>query len=635
MTMCGFTGILSSGGAPADPAAAERMARPMTHRGPDDAGVFASGPCALAFRRLSIIDLETGHQPMRSPDGRHTIVFNGEVYNHAELRRELEEKHAVAFRTRADTEVVLHALITWGPDALPRFNGMFAFALWDDHEGTLLLARDRVGKKPLHIARAGGDWLFASEIKCLLEHPDVPRRMDPARLPAFLAYRYVPGDETLFEGITCVRPGHTLTLAPGREPVSRRWWDLDIAARPPRASVGGLQERLHALLVDAVRLRMIADVPFGAFLSGGIDSSMIVALMSCLHTQPIETFSVGFDTGFSEADHARRVAAQFATNHHEVTVGAADMIRAIPSALFHRETPVTEPSDIPILLLSRAAREHVTVVLSGEGSDEILAGYPKYGFEAGPGRWLRLLPPALLRAAADRLPFGQKRARLALRCAAERDAAERHAMWFGGFDRAERAALLAGTAPAGDDAHRHAHGLMEARRWASPMDEMLYLDTMQWLPANLLLRGDRMTMAASLELRCPFLDYRLVEFAAREVPAGMKVRGGSGKWLLKRLAADFLPREIIHRPKWGFKVPVGEWFRGPLAGLLRSMLLAPGSAVAGHLDAAVVRRLVEEHQAGRLDHEKQLWILLQLELWHRMFIGRTLAPDAPLESGAS
>ena len=633
--MCGITGILQTNGAPADTELLARMMKCMVHRGPDDAGTFDDGNYAVGFQRLAILDLTAGgHQPMHSPDGRYTIAFNGEVFNHADLRAELERDHNVRFVTRTDTEVVLHCMALWGTAALERFNGFFAMALWDSQARTLFLARDRVGKKPLYLAQVSGAWIFASEIKSLLHHPGLSRRMDATRLPAFLANRFVPQDETLFAGVTCVLPGHTVTLsAESRAAEQHCWWDLEFAIPQNAPSEEALRTRLEDLLTDATRLRMVADVPFGAFLSGGIDSSVIVALMAGLHPMPVETFSVGFDTGFSEADHARKVSQLFKTNHHELTVGAADMIRAVPATLFMRETPVSEPSDIPIFLLAQEARRHVTVVLSGEGSDEILAGYPKYGFEMGIGQWIKLLPPAVVRSMGALLPAKMRRAQLALEASAERDAAERHAMWFGGFARHGRARLLAGNGAIAEiDAHAAAREMLSGRTWNSAMEQMLYLDTKAWLPANLLLRGDRMTMAHSLELRCPFLDYRLIEFCAREVPATMKVQGGKGKWLLRQLAARHLPDDIINRPKWGFKVPIGEWFRGPLTELLSAMLLSADSAVGQHLNQAEIARLVREHQSGRCNHDKQLWILLQLELWHRMFIDQTLSSDSSLEA---
>jgi asparagine synthase (glutamine-hydrolysing) len=379
---------------------------------------------------------------------------------------------------------------------------------------------------------------------------------------------------------------------------------------------------------------MISDVPFGAFLSGGIDSSVVVALMSRMHPEPLKTFSIGFDTGFSEAEHARAVAERLRTDHHEVLVGSRDLIDNVPRVLHARETPVTEASDIPIYLLSRLARTKVTVVLSGEGSDEILAGYPKYAFEHALGRRLGRLPAPLLEAVARRLPFGLRRVRLALESVCQADRFERYASWFGAFGPRERESLLAPGLSAGD-VHAYSEGLLRGKSFPSPVEEMLYLDTAHWLSANLLLRGDRMTMAHSLELRCPFLDYRLVEFAARRVPLDLKIRGLSGKWILKQLAESLLPREIVHRKKWGFRVPTDEWFRGALAPVLKDVLLSRRALSRGYFREARLRELIEAHLGGRTNYDKQLWILFQLELWHLMFVDRVLSPGDSLAAAPS
>ena len=346
--------------------------------------------------------------------------------------------------------------------------------------------------------------------------------------------------------------------------------------------------------------------------------------MTKLHPEPLKTFTVGFKDGLSEAAHARQVAAAFGTDHHEIIVSSDDLIASVAAVLHARETPITNTSDIPIHLLSRLARTKVTVVLSGEGADEILAGYPKYAFEYSAGPWLERLPSPLLRALAATLPFRLRGMQLALACLTEPDRFERHAAWFGAFPPESRGAFLSPELAAQDGIHAVSEALLRGKRFSSRMEEMLYLDTRHWLPANLLLRGDRMTMASSLELRCPFLDYRLVEYAAGRLAPSLKIRGLSGKWILKELASSLLPREIVHRRKWGFHVPTAEWFRGPLAGVLRDVLLSPVARARGYFQGDRVARLIEDHVAGRTNNEKQLWILLQLELWHRMFIDRTL-----------
>jgi asparagine synthase (glutamine-hydrolysing) len=627
--MCGIAGVFNFSGGRSSEEVVRRMAGAIRHRGPDDEGFFADRGVCLGFRRLSIIDLSGGHQPMSL--GALTIVFNGEIYNYQDLRRELETNHAAAFRTHSDTEVILNAYRQWGPAAVERFNGMFALAIWDAERETLFLARDRLGKKPLYYARGSYGFCFASEVKALFEHPEVSGEVDRDQIPTFLAYRYLPGQETLFRGVGCLPPGSSLQVSAEGVGQPKSFWDYSFAGTGGKScSTEEVKEKLWALLKDAVRLRMIADVPFGAFLSGGIDSSLIVALMAEMHPKPLKTFSIGFDTGFSEDSYARSVAQCFATEHHEIIVGSKDLIANIPRVLYARETPITEASDIPIYLLSELARKEVTVALSGEGSDEVLAGYPKYTFERA---WERVGNPflgRLLGAIAPALPFGLRRAQLAMESVGESDRLERYAGWFGAFGSRLRKALLAPGLDGGPRVHRFSEELLRGKQFSSAVEEMLYLDTRHWLPANLLLRGDRMTMANSLELRCPFLDYRLVEFGAREVPLALKIRGRSGKWILRQLAAKILPSEVVHRRKWGFKVPLDEWFRGPLSAVLRDVILSTRALSRGYFREAELRRLVDEHVTGRRNWEKQLWILLQLELWHLMFVDKTLGPSDSL-----
>lgn len=622
--MCGIVGVVERTG-PASREVVESMARAIIHRGPDDEGYFVEGGLGLGFRRLSIIDLRDGHQPMRSDCGRYTIIFNGEIYNHRDLRLDLETRHGARFRTSCDTEVLLYALREWGEAALERLNGMFAIAFWDASERRLLLARDRLGKKPLFFAETPGGFRFASEVKALLRHPEVSAEVDPRRIPAFLTYRYVPGHETLFQGICALAPGSVMTVREGAVagPV-RSYWDLRFDSASPRVGNTEAESELEGLLLDAVERRMVADVPVGAFLSGGLDSSLIVSMMAEKHPEPVKTFSIGFDTGFSETSFAREVARHLRTDHHEITVSAADLIGHVPGVLDSRETPITEASDIPISLLSRLARSKVTVVLSGEGADEVFAGYPKYAFERAWGLAGGLVPRSLLRPLAARMPFALRRLQLALETVAEEDPLDRHAAWFGAFLPGEREALFTPELAELASPHVSVAPALAGRRLPSAVEEAQFLDTRFWLPGNLLLRGDRMTMAHSLELRCPFLDYRIVELGAR-LPLDLKVRGSSGKLILKRLAARRLPKHIVHRRKWGFKVPLAEWFRTSLAGLLQDVLLSPAALGRGYFREKELRRLIDVHLSGRRNYEKQLWILLLLELWHVMFIDRTLS----------
>ena len=622
--MCGIVGILARHGNTPDSGVLSTMIDAMRHRGPDDSGSFYDGEVALGFRRLSVIDLCGGHQPLTTSCGRYTIVFNGEIYNYRELREELVRDYGALFLTASDTEVVVNALKHWGTDSLSRFNGMFAFAVWDALERSLLLARDRIGKKPLFYSVSQRGIVFASEVKSLLEHPDVPRSLDASRLPIFLAYRYLPGDETLFADVHCLPAATWARVSAADIQITpRAYWDLSFRNA---ASDPAVPRELETLLDDAVHRRMIADVPLGLFLSGGLDSSVVLALMARHSSGPVKTFSIAFDTGFSEAKFAREVATLFHADHTEVRFGAEDLLENLGSALWARETPVTEPSDIPIMLLARTARKDVTVVLSGEGSDEIFGGYLKYGAEAAIDRWSSVMPRGALGAAARLMPYRMRGLQLALECASESDPMERYAAWFGGFRTSERQRLLRPDL-ARVPVHAFSRAVLENKVFPGIIEQMLYLDLKHWLPANLLLRADRMTMANGLELRCPFLDYRLVEFAAQRVAGADKVLFNDGKLVLKGLARKWLPGSIIDRRKWGFKVPIAEWLRGDLLPFLRQRLLAPGSPLSDLLDATATATLIDEHATGRKNHEKQLWILLQLQLWHAMFIERSLHPN--------
>jgi asparagine synthase (glutamine-hydrolysing) len=644
--MCGIAGVLQSRGA-ADRELVQRLAGAMVHRGPDDEGIYCDGPVGLAFRRLAILDLSpAGHQPMLTADGRHALVFNGEIYNHLEIRQALEaggHSPEGGWKSSSDTETLLASLVAHGiEDTLPRLQGMFALAWWDCREKTLTLARDRFGKKPLYLMRHGDGLAFASEIKTLLHHPAASRSIDPARIPAYLAYRYVPGHETLVAGVEPLPPGHWMTARLEGAVLSgepRPWWRPEFGGSNGSAAAGqggGMltddleaTDALDVLLNEAVESRLLSDVPLGAFLSGGIDSSVVVALMARLRPeQPPQTFSIGFDTGTSEHLVARKVAGLFRAKHHEIIVGSEDIRRELPTALNHREGPITEPSDVPLSMLCALARQHVTVVLSGEGSDELLAGYPKHivarWMSPGVRSWVRPLAGLGLAFAPG---VAGPRGTTLMRALATGDDAESDCAWFGAFTPAERSALLRadflrdedGSANRSQalDAHRFARAVTRDAGHLSALDRAQLLDCAHWLPANLLQRADRLTMGHSLELRCPFLDARLAAFAMHRLPAGMRVRGRQGKWLLKQVALRYLPREIVFRKKWGFKVPVGEWFRGDLREDLRAALLDGDSPLHQWLRPEPMRRLFDEHQSGKTDHTKRLWALWQLEQFAR------------------
>jgi asparagine synthase (glutamine-hydrolysing) len=623
--MCGLAAFFHPDGAVPDRAWLEAAAHAIRHRGPDDAGFHDEPGAGLAFRRLSIVDVHTGHQPLGNEDGTVLIAYNGEIYNHLALRAELEAR-GHRYRTRSDTETIVHAYEEWGDDCVKRLDGMFAFALWDRRRRRMLAARDRVGIKPLYWTRSGGGVAMASEIKSLLAFPGVERRVRLEGVAEHLSLRYVASPATLFEGIHKLPPGHRLVLESGGDRVER-WWRPEFGPRLDPSDADALAE-VEARLNASVKSHLMSEVPLGALLSGGVDSSLVVALMSRLLDRPVQTFSVGFDAPgpYSELPFARRVAEHFRTEHREIVVGARDLLRELPQLVWHQDEPVSEPAAIPTALVTQLARQTVTVVLTGEGGDELFAGYPKYAVEP----WARTLAhvPAPLRDAfldhgIDRLPFGFRKLQVVGRSARFRDEAERLAAWFAGFAGAERDRLfgpaLRSHADAGPAAFRRALADSAARE---PLDRMLDVDVRLWLTDDLLMKMDKMSMASSVEARVPLLDNPLIDWALRLHPRH-KVRGLEGKVLLKRLARKLLPREVVDRPKVGFTVPLSPWFRGELRELVADTLLSTSCLSRGWYDPAVLRATVDEHLAGRRDRGRELWTLLALELWHGRWIEGT------------
>ncbi|NOT34365.1 MAG: asparagine synthase (glutamine-hydrolyzing) [Candidatus Eisenbacteria bacterium] len=629
--MCGIAGVFDpAGGRPAAEWLDQACAR-LAHRGPDDDGVHLEDGVGLAFRRLAIVDLATGAQPLSNETGDVWIVFNGEIYNHVELRRELEG-HGHRYRTLSDTESIVHGYEQWGDAVVEHLRGMFAFAIWDRPRRRLLCARDRLGIKPLYFTRAQGRVLFASEIKALFAFPGVERRVRVPSLVEHLTLRYTAAPDTLFDGIEKLPPGHLL-IAEASGITTRRFWDV---AWEPKLEIGEADAltEVESRLREAVRLRLMSEVPLGALLSGGVDSSLIVSFMSELVDRPVQTFSVGFDAPgpYSELPFARRVAEHCRTDHREIMVTAADLLRELPRLVWHQDEPLSEPAAIPTYLVSQLARETVTVVLTGEGGDELFAGYPKYAVEPWArtlSRWPAALRSVVLDGFVDRLPFGFRKLQVVARSARFRDEAERLSSWFAGFAGEERRRLLAPELAVHDRAGAAAFGRMLAETTARrPLDRMLDVDRRLWLPDDLLMKMDKMSMAASIEARVPLLDHPLVEWAAR-LPDRLKVRGLTGKWLLKQLAYRRLPHEIIDRPKVGFTVPLSPWFRGPLRELVADTLLSPTCLGRGYWRPDALRAVVEDHLSGRRDRARELWTLLTLELWHRNFIDRVPEPAVP------
>ncbi|MCX9147657.1 XrtA/PEP-CTERM system amidotransferase [Erythrobacter sp. WG] len=621
--MCGIAGIFhAETPKPVDPARIARMTDALAHRGPDGSGVWTNQGVGLGHRRLSIIDIAGSPQPMHSADGRAVIVFNGEIYNFRELRRELEQA-GFTFRTSGDTEVILAAWQKWGPDCLSRLDGMFAFAIFDIATRRLFLARDRFGVKPLFLAHlSDGSIAFASELKGLLAHPLLRRRVNPQAIEAYMAWGYVPDTHSILAGVEKLPAGHFWLMEQGRAPGRpQRWWDISFAERE-RGSEADLSAQLVHLLREGVRSRMVADVPLGAFLSGGVDSSGVVALMAEASHKPVQTCSIGFDVAaYDETSYARQVAAKFGADHQERIV-ATDDFAAIDALAAMFDEPFADASALPTWRVCQLARERVTVALSGDGADEAFAGYRRQVFHHHEERARGILPAGLrapLFGALGRAwpkadwaprPLRAKATLLALAESGE----EGYARGLSVTLPDARRALYAESFAASLDGFRAENELIALMRSApgrSGLDRAQYADLTFWMPGDILTKVDRTSMAVSLEAREPLLDHRLVEFAAR-LPEGMRVQGGIGKYLLKKTLERYLPHDILYRPKQGFVTPIAEWLRGPLADASRG--IASGSlAQTGFFDAKAIAAMAEAHIGGRADHSRTLWQLLMLE----------------------
>ncbi|MGN6498202.1 MAG: XrtA/PEP-CTERM system amidotransferase [Tsuneonella sp.] len=622
--MCGIAGIFHcSTPKPVDPTRVQRMTDALVHRGPDGAGVWTAPGVGLGHRRLSIIDIAGSPQPMHSADGRAAIVFNGEIYNYRELRRELESGGA-QFRTDGDTETILAAWQRWGVDCLRHLHGMFAFALYDLGTRELFLARDRLGVKPLFTAHlSDGSLAFASELKGLLAHPLLRRRADPRAVEDYLAWGYVPDHRCFLDGVEKLPAGHYRLLrhdAPPAPPV--QWWDVSFAGRRAGKTADHEAELLFHLR-EAVTSRMVADVPLGAFLSGGVDSSSVVALMAEASREPVRTCSIGFDVAaLDETAYARQIAERFGTDHRERIVDPDDFGEIDRLAAMFDE-PFADASALPTWRVCQLARESVTVALSGDGADEAFAGYRRQVFHAREEQARAVLPAALrtpvfgalgrIWPKADWAPR-PLRAKTTFQALAESGEA--------GYARALavtapelRRGLYANAFAAALEGYRAEEPLvtlMRAARARSGLDRAQYADLKFWLPGDILTKTDRTSMAVSLEAREPLLDHRLVEFAAT-LPSSERVRGGQGKWLLKHTMERYLPREVLYRPKQGFVTPIAEWLRGPLASQARAIGSSAALARTGWFDTARLASVAEAHISGRSDHSRLLWQLLMLD----------------------
>jgi asparagine synthase (glutamine-hydrolysing) len=602
------------------------MGNVTTHRGPDDSGAHADGRCAIGMRRLSIIDLSGGHQPIANQDRSVVVVCNGEIYNYRELRRELQAL-GHRFSTESDSEVVLHGYAQWGERFVERLNGMFGFGIWDSRHQALLVGRDRLGIKPIYWLEDGKRVAFASEAKALLELPGVGREVDAAALAAYLELGYVPAPLSMFRGIRKLPIGSILKVTPQGTSIHTYWQPS--TAVDTSVSASDWVRRVRERLEESVRMQMVSDVPIGAFLSGGIDSSAVLAFMSRHSSGPVKTYSIGFDGGaaerfYNELDHARQVATLFNTDHHEILV-KPDVVRLLPKLLWHMDEPIADSAFVTTFLVAEFARRDVKVILSGVGGDELFGGYRRYLGEHYM-RYLDWLPDPAKRGAArlagllpsDRHSKWMNYSRLAKNFlgAAASPFTDRYRAYVGVFSASEAIGLMRHSPKARFDAIAET---FERVGGDDALARMFAVDACTQMPDDLLLLTDKMTMAASLECRVPLLDHELVELAA-QIPASIKVAGGELKAVLKKALADVLPREVLHRPKRGFGAPMGAWLKGALAELLGSALSRQSLEARGLLNAEPVARLIEDHRANRIDGTDKLLALLNLEIWCRVYL---------------
>ncbi|MGO9403358.1 MAG: asparagine synthase (glutamine-hydrolyzing) [Terriglobales bacterium] len=629
--MCGIAGILEFGrDARANAAALREMCRVITHRGPDDEGFYTDGHLGIGMRRLSIVDVAGGHQPISNEDGTLWIVFNGEIYNHLALREQLITR-GHRYSTHSDTETVIHLFEEYGADCVQHLRGMFAFAIWNRNTKTLFIARDRLGIKPLYYKMTPERLLFASEIKAVLAHGGIRPEFNRAALPEYLAFGYLSGEETFYDGILKLLPGHTLTVGPEGNADIRQYWDLDASKPHESRDTNYYVQNYRELLEGAVQSHLMSDVPLGVFLSGGVDSSAVAALMTKIRREPIETFSVGYtEQTYSELPFARAVSHHIHSQHHEVLVSEQDFFGALPHLIWHEDEPIVWPSSVSLYFVAQLSRERVTVVLTGEGADETLAGYTRYAFtlnNAAMDRAYRSVVPGVLRRGLRNTVATSSLLGATLRRKLEHTfLAKDGNSWvsfyfdnfFSAFGEAEQSGLLTGefareSAPSTAyknvvDYWDHSSGPM--------LQRLLYTDIKTYL-VELLMKQDNMSMAASIESRVPFLDHVLVEFATR-IPREVQIQGLAGKRILKKAVEDLLPHSILYRPKLGFPTPWSGWLAGPRLETIRAILLEPRSLNRGYFRPEALEQLFNQHRAQHRDNYDRIWRLLNLELWHRV-----------------
>ncbi|MBW2651733.1 MAG: asparagine synthase (glutamine-hydrolyzing) [Deltaproteobacteria bacterium] len=617
----------------------KKMSSVLNHRGPDDEGVYIKNNVGLAHKRLSIIDLTSaGHQPMSNEDGSIWIVFNGEIYNFLDLRDELIEK-GHCFTSKTDTETIIHLYEEKGVECVHDLRGMFAFAIWDENKKRLLIARDRAGKKPLVYYHNDEGLLFASEIKALLMDPSIKKDVDYNALHHFLTYQYTPSPLTSFAGIKKLPPAHVLIYERGNI-VLKRYWNLSYQKKLELPSLKDYGEKFRDVFQEAVRIRLRSDVPLGAFLSGGIDSSLVVAVMSGLMNQPVKTFSIGFEEeSYDETKYARIIAEKYKTDHHEFVV-KPDAIDILPKLVWHYNEPFADSSAIPTYYVSKMTRDYVTVALNGDGGDESFAGYERYLADklADYYRFVpNLLRERIIRKAIDLLPYSTNRRSFVRRLkrfvkGISEIPERRYVRWICFFDNEMKNELYTSSfkeLTKGIDSVDLTVNWYKKADAEKFIDKTLFVDVMSYLPEDLLVKVDIASMANSLEARSPFLDHKVMEFAA-SLPADLKLRGIETKYLLKHTLSDIVPKEILHRKKMGFGVPIDVWFRNDLKEMAYDLLLGKRCVERGYFKKESVQRLLDEHVSEQYDHSYRIWALLFMELWHKMFIDESIKP--PLDS---
>jgi asparagine synthase (glutamine-hydrolysing) len=623
--MCGIAGFIEqeNSNLAEKSARLDAMCRIITHRGPDEQGMTVEGRAALGMRRLSIIDLKGGQQPIYNEDDSILIVFNGEIYNFQDLRVRLQEK-GYKFNTHSDTETILHAYQEYGENCVDHLRGMFAFAIWNKRDESLFIARDRVGKKPLFYALVNGNFVFGSELKVLLEHGEISREIDHAALDAYLTFGYVPEEFCIFKDVKKLLPGHHLTFKDSRIE-TKKYWDFHYVAPVEVKSAAEYIERLRHEITEAVRIRLISEVPLGAFLSGGVDSSSIVGAMTQLSSAPVKTFSIGFnEDSFNELKFARLAAEHFGTEHHEFIV-TPDLVETVDQLVWHFDEPFADSSALPTFMVAKMARDYVTVVLSGDGGDELFAGYTRYVVDKKRNGFSQL--PGFIRkgvqAVSANLPHGAIGKNYLYNVSL--DAVERYIDSISHFNKIRRKSLysadfqarLNGSFGVAENLYR---SFAQSVETGNAIDNLLYLDSKTYLPSDILVKVDRMTMAASLEARVPLLDHKLIEFIAG-IPAELKMKGLETKYIFKKAMEGVVPEEILYREKQGFGVPINQWINSQLRERIHDTLSDAKTEQRGYFDKKYIRTLLDEHHRGRRDHAHVLWMLWMLELWHRTVSG--------------